>query len=361
VPFAVESALSGVRRPVADTQRLWYRRTFRTPAPRPGDRILLHFGAVDWQAEVFVNGKALGEHRGGYDPFSFDITGALRPSGDQELVVRVWDPTDRGDQPRGKQVLDPKSIWYTAVTGIWQTVWLEPVPAAHITGLQVTPDLDASTVAVRVRVSDAARAATARVSVLDGDKVLAEASGAVGQDIVVGVPNVRPWTPSDPFLYGLRVALGSGDTVDSYAGIRKIHVAKDAQGHLRLFLNNAPLFQYGMLDQGWWPDGLYTAPTDEALRFDIEQTKALGFNLARKHVKVEPERWYYHCDRLGLLVWQDMPSADNKTPEGRERFQRELRAMVDARRNHPSIVMWVPFNEEWGQHDTERYAGWLRG
>jgi beta-galactosidase/beta-glucuronidase len=257
---------------VSDTQRLWYRRTFRAPVLRPGDRLLLHFGAVDWQAEVFVNGKALGEHRGGYDPFSFDVTDALRASGDQEVVVRVWDPTDRGDQPRGKQVLDPRGIWYTAVTGLWQSVWLEPVPAAHIEGLRITPDLDAGTVTVRVKPSDAARATTARVAVLDGAKALAEADGPVGEDIVVRVPCPRPWSPSDPFLYGLRVTLASGDAVESYVGMRKIEVAKDAQGHLRLFLNNAPLFQYGMLDQGWWPDGLYTAPTDEALRFDIEQT-----------------------------------------------------------------------------------------
>jgi galactose mutarotase-like enzyme len=361
VPFAIESSLSGVSRAVSDTERLWYRRTFRVPTRGAGDRLLLHFGAVDWDATVFVNGTKMGAHRGGFDPFSLDITDALRPDADQELVVSVWDPTDRGDQPRGKQVLAPRGIWYTAVTGIWQSVWLEPVPAAHITGLHVTPDLDAGTVAVRVRPSDAARTTTARVSILDGQKTIAEADGPVDKYIVVRVPDVRPWSPTDPFLYGLRVALGSGDTVESYVGMRKIAVARDASGHLRLFLNGAPLFQYGLLDQGWWPDGLYTAPTDDALRFDVEQTKALGFNVARKHVKVEPERWYYHCDRLGLLVWQDMPSASNETPEGRQQFERELRAMVDARRNHPSIVMWVPFNEGWGQHATERYAGWLRG
>ena len=361
VPFAIESQLSGVRRPVSETQRLWYRRTFRAPRLSRGERVLLHFGAVDWESDVYVNGTRVASHRGGYDPFSADITSALvasRP--DQELVVSVADPTDAGDQPRGKQVRKPRSIWYTAVTGIWQTVWLETVPDAHFASLEITPDLDSALVRVKAVVANAPAGATMRVQALDGRRVVAQSSAPAGSVVTVRLRDVKPWSPSSPFLYGLRIRLSTGDSVESYVGMRKISLMRDSAGVLRLALNNRPLFQLGLLDQGWWPDGLYTAPTDSALRFDIETMKRLGFNLARKHVKVEPDRWYYHCDRLGFLVWQDMPSAENKTPEGRTDFQDELSRMIDALRNHPSIVMWVPFNEGWGQHDTERYVAWLR-
>ncbi len=360
VPFPIQSQLSGVAAPVGEDQRAWYRRTFRAPRLRRGEHLLLHFGAVDWDAEVFVNGTSVGKHSGGYDPFTFDITTSLKPSAEQELVVSVWDPTDRGPQPRGKQVLEPKSIWYTAVTGIWQTVWLEPVPAAHIDLLDIVPDVDAGTLAVRVVASQSATARSAQVTVLDGTRTVGTARGASGQTLTVKIPNAKLWSPDSPFLYTLRVQLDGGDAVESYAGMRKIAVQRDTAGVNRMFLNNKPLFEYGLLDQGWWPDGLYTAPTDEALRFDIEQTKRLGFNLIRKHVKVEPARWYYHCDRLGMLVWQDMPSGDRKTPDAKDLFARELEHVIDSLRNHPSIVMWVPFNEGWGQHDTERYVSWLK-
>ena len=324
-----------------------------------GSRLLLHFGAVDWDTKVVVNGKPVGSHTGGYDPFTFDITDALNPSGDQVIVVNVTDPTDRGTQPRGKQVLEPKSIWYTAVTGIWQTVWLEPVPAAYISGLELVPDATTGSVTVRV-VPSSAGAGTARVSALDGTRVVAEASGAAGAPLVLRIPHAKLWSPESPFLYDLRVRLGR-DEVRSYVGIRTIAVARDAAGVNRLFLNGKPLFQYGLLDQGWWPDGLYTAPTDEALRSDIERSKALGFNLIRKHVKVEPARWYYHCDRLGMLVWQDMPSGPAKPAENRAAFAPELEHVVDALRSYTSIIMWVPFNEGWGQHQTEQYVAWLKG
>ena len=353
VPFPIQSRLSGVARPVSDRERVWYRRTLRAD-PSPSRRWLLHFGAVDWDATVFLNGQRIGAHRGGYDPFTFDITDALRPTGDQELVVSVWDPTDRGDQPRGKQVSEPKSIWYTAVTGIWQTVWIEPVPTTYIAGLQIRPDVDASAVTVRVNALGASGRGSAHLTVLDNQTTVAEADAAAGAAASIPIPRAHLWSPDDPHLYNLRVKLDSGDTVDSYFGMRKIAVQPDAGGVKRLFLNGRPLFEYGPLDQGWWPDGLYTAPTDAALSSDIETTKRLGFNLIRKHVKVEPVRWYYHCDRLGMLVWQDMPSGDNKTPEGMEQFARELEHVVDALENHPSIVMWVPFNEGWGQHDTAR-------
>jgi len=362
VPFPVESRLSGVRRAVGPGEQLWYRRTFHAPRLPPGGRLLLHFGAVDWEATVFVNGRRVGEHRGGYDPFTFDVTGALRAggAGDQQLLVGVWDPTDSGPQPRGKQVLRPHGIMYTAVTGIWQTVWLEAVPQTYIAGLTITPDVDAG----MVRVAAAVEGGSARVHVtlLDGAAAVAEAEGPPDSAIALAVPHPRLWSPDDPFLYGLRVRLagpGGGDSVASYAGLRKIAVARDSAGINRLFLNGRPRFEFGTLDQGWWPDGLYTAPTEDARRFDLATLKRLGFNLIRKHVKVEPERWYFDCDSMGILVWQDMPSGSNDTPEGKENFAAELGRMVDALRDHPSIVMWIPFNEGWGQHDTERYVAWL--
>ncbi len=357
VPFAVESQLSGAGKWVSPEQRLWYRRTFQAPALAPGHHLLLNFGAVDWEAVVYVNGKPAGEHRGGYDPFTFDITDLLQRDPPQELVVAVRDPTDRGQQPKGKQVQRPRSIWYTAVTGIWQTVWLEAVPAWHVTGLRIDPDLDRGAVHVSVGTDGPRGPGAIDVTVLDGAREIGRASGPTA---TIAVPSVHKWSPSDPFLYGLRVRLPSGDAVESYFGMRSIAVRADATATQRLFLNGEPLFQFGLLDQGWWPDGLYTAPTDEALASDIQKTKALGFNVIRKHVKVEPERWYYHADRLGMLVWQDMPSGGNQGVEGEANFERELRSVVDSRRNHPSIVMWVPFNEGWGQHKTETYVSWLK-
>jgi hypothetical protein len=358
VPFPIESQLSRVGRTVAPTERLWYRRTFRAP-PSGGGRLLLHFGAVDWATVVWVNGRRVGEHRGGYDPFTVDVTDALGPGAEQELVVAVTDPTDAGDQPRGKQVARPHGIWYTSVTGIWQTVWLEPVPAAWVSALDVRPEVDSSRVIVRVEAAGAMAKPNVEIEVLVDGRSVSRAGGAAGAPIVLPIARPHPWAPGDPFLYDLRVRLEGGDSVASYFGMRKIEVAPDSTGVLRLFLNGRPLFQYGLLDQGWWPDGLYTAPTDDALRYDLEATLAMGFNMARKHVKVEPARWYWHADRLGLLVWQDMPSADNGTEASREAFAVELRRVVYALRNHPSIVMWVPFNEGWGQHDTEQTTTWL--
>ncbi len=376
VPFCVESALSGVGKRVGDDQRLWYRREFSMSdaAGVPG-RWLLHFGAVDWHAVVWVNGKKVGEHKGGYDPFTFDITEAVKPGQRQELVVGVWDPTDAGRQPRGKQQREPKGIWYTPVTGIWQTVWLEPVPRQYIKGLKITPDLDAQSVTVKVDAEADAKHAVS-VELLDRGQTFATGVGTVGKPITVKLPEVRPWSPDDPHLYGLIVHLKGADGVESYFGMRKIEVKADGQGHQRLYLNNKPLFHYGPLDQGWWPDGLYTAPTDAALKYDIEITKKLGFNMARKHVKIEPARWYYWCDRLGLMVWQDMPSTTGGPPwvrdetkpgpqwdrdaESAEQFKRELAAMVNAFYNHPSIVMWVPFNERWGQFKTNQIVAYNR-
>ncbi len=359
VPFAVQSQLSGVERAVTDSQRLWYHRSFRAPALPRGGRVLLHFGAVDWRAVVWVNGTRVGEHQGGYDPFTLDITNALRGHGPQQLTVGVWDPTDRGEQPRGKQVLRPHSIWYSAVTGIWQTAWLEPVPAAHIASVLATPDIDDSSVTITAHVDGAAPGATLRATVVAGGRTVATASAPADRPLVIHLPDPRLWSPSHPILYGLRVALSTGDAVRSYFAMRKIAVGTDSAGYRRLFLNNKPLFEYGPLDQGWWPDGLYTPPTEAAMLNDIVMTKRLGFNMIRKHVKVEPDRWYHLADSVGVLVWQDMPSGENKTPAAQAEFRTELRRMIDALRDHPSIVMWVPFNEGWGQFDTRRITAWI--
>jgi hypothetical protein len=359
VPFPVESQLSGVARSVTPDQRLWYRRSFEIVDAPDDHRWLLHFGAVDWYASVYVNGALVGEHRGGYDPFSFDITDALHPGAEQELVVGVWDPTDQGNQPRGKQVLEPHGIWYTAVTGIWQTVWLEPVPASHITSLKIVPNVDASTVSLHVNTTTPRVDVHVRATALEDGREVARGTGSTAEPVTLHLSDPHLWSPEDPFLHGLAIRLETGDSVQSYFGLRKVSVAQAPDGHQRIFLNNEPLFQFGPLDQGWWPDGLYTAPSDDALHFDVAATKRMGFNMARKHVKVEPDRWYYHCDRLGLLVWQDMPSGDNASDEAQQQYADELRHVVDALSNHPSIVMWVPFNEGWGQHETEHYVEWL--
>jgi len=359
VPFPVESALSGVMRAA---EWVWYRRTFEVPEEWSGQRVLLHFQAVDWQAEVFLNGKELGMHRGGYDAFAFDVTDALKAEGPQELIVRVFDPTSHGDQPRGKQVDKPGGIWYTPTTGIWQTVWIEAVPAVRIGRLMLVPDVDASCLRLTAQgigtTEDHAIEAAARL----GKEEVARATGPMGKEIELTIPKdkLSLWSPDEPTLYDLTVRLThSGMTVDqveSYFGMRKVDLGKDDKGRTRIRLNNEPLFMIGPLDQGFWPDGIYTAPTDEALQV----TKQLGFNATRKHVKIEPARWYYWCDKLGLLVFQDMPSGNNRTDESKRQFEHELQRLVEGRRNHPSIVTWVVFNERWGQHDTERYVGMVK-
>ncbi|SIO66868.1 Glycosyl hydrolases family 2 [Singulisphaera sp. GP187] len=365
VPFPVESALSGVMK---HADRLWYRRAFHVPKQWNGRRVLLHFGAVDWEATVWVNGKELGTHRGGYDPFELDVTDFLKPEGDQELIVRVFDPTDRGTQPRGKQVLNPNGIYYTPITGIWQTVWLEPVSPARIKSLKIVPDVDGGKAQITVVGAGDNAGLTAEVVALDGEKTVATVRGSVGQPIDLPIAQAKLWSPDSPFLYDLRVELKrDGEVVDSatsYFGMRKVALGPDEKGITRLLVNGKFVFQVGPLDQGFWPDGLYTAPTDEALRYDIEITKKLGYNTTRKHVKVEPDRWYYWCDRLGLLVWQDMPSGDQsiapgkpdlvRTPESAKQYEVELKAMIAGFSNHPSIIMWVVFNEGWGQFETAR-------
>ncbi|QDU24312.1 glycoside hydrolase family 2 protein [Urbifossiella limnaea] len=382
VPFCAESALSGVGRRVTPDQHLWYKRSVEVPAGWAGKRVLLHFGAVDWEATVFVNGKELVTHRGGSDPFTIDITDALRP-GANEIVVRVWDPTDTGAQPRGKQVMSPEGIWYTPVTGIWQTVWLEPVfPHMHVRRVRFTPDIDRGEVEVIVEIDDPHPSVWATV----------EGPGMKGETIQTGakyrlkVPDAKLWTPDTPHLYPATIVLSknlpggaritNGDRVSTYFAMRKVSAGKDANGVLRLMLNNRPLFQYGPLDQGWWPDGLLTPPSDEAMRYDVDVLKRMGFNMLRKHIKVEPARFYHHCDKVGMLVWQDMPSGgvpkrgqligpDAKqdatfTPAEKAQFRTELKAMIDHLRVFPSIYCWVPFNEGWGQHDTNDVLKWTK-
>jgi hypothetical protein len=392
VPYPIESALSGVQRPLLPTQRLWYQRLFRI-APQAGARALLHFGAVDDQCQVWVNGLPVGGHQGGYLPFTLDITSALR-EGDNELVVAVLDPTDAGLQPRGKQVLHPKGIWYTPASGIWQTVWLEVVPEFSIEALRLTPDLDAHTLTVEVRLRGAgdALAYSLEVEAFSLGAPAARSDGPAHDPLTLTIPDPQPWSPASPHLYDLTVRLVQAgqtvDAVDSYFALRKFSLVTDSQGRARFALNNEPLFLYGPLDQGYYPDGIYTPPTDEALLFDIQYTRRLGCNLIRKHVKVEPLRWYYHCDRLGMIVWQDMPNGGaidgtlvallalftrfhrtdthrlhrfgRSDEANRAAFLSDLRAMVDLLYNAPCIMLWVPFNESWGQFHANAAAEWLR-
>ncbi len=382
VPFAIESSLSGVGRTVGKENDLWYKRSVKVPPSLRKGRVMLHFGAVDWECEVYVNGAKVGSHKGGYDPFSIDITNDLIKGALQEIAVRVWDPSDDGPQPRGKQVKDPSGIWYTPVTGIWQTVWLENVPETFIASTRQTPDIDKQTLTVEVKVENLQLGDEIEVSAWDGSQQVAAQTLREERTAVLNLDNPRLWSPSDPFLYDLKITIIRKrkiiDEVGSYFGMRKSSLARGADGITRMMLNNEFVFQYGPLDQGWWPDGLYTAPTDEALKFDIEKTKEMGFNMIRKHVKVEPARWYYYCDKLGMLVWQDMPSGDmggngwdqrpgeisgrdldkERSAESEAIYRKEWKAILDAHYNYPSIVSWVPFNEAWGQFKTRKIVKW---
>jgi len=363
VPFPVESLLSGVAQRLDEHSTLWYRRRFTLPAAWRDQQIKLHFGAVDSAATVRVNGQVVGTHRGGFDAFTFDLTPLVRWDATNELLVAVQDPTE-GDQPRGKQSRKPEGIFYSPSSGIWQTVWLEPVPALHIQALDLAPDLGAGVLRLRVAVSPPATECVVDVVASFAGREAGRASGAPGALVTVPLAEVHPWSPDSPALYDLLVTLRRGtqtlDVVRSYFGLRDIRLGPDASGRQRLLLNGLPVFQMGVLDQGFWPDGLYTPPSDEAMRGDLETAKRLGFNLVRKHVKVEPERWYYWADRLGLLVWQDMPSGNNAADAGRRQFEMELQRMREQLANHPAIVMWVLFNEGWGQFETERLSRWLK-
>lgn len=379
VPFCLESSLSGVGKTLPYRHTLWYHRTFTIPRDWHGQNIVLNFGAVDWQARVYVNGTLAGSHTGGYTPFSIDITSYLNGDGEQTLELAVTDPSDRGYQPRGKQVADPNGIWYTSVSGIWQTVWLEPVSANHITAVKAIPDLAENVIRTTVSTSGQSTASRLSITLWEQGKIIAETTAAAGEEVLIPVANPQLWSPDSPFLYDLRITLThNGRTMDqvaSYTAMRSIGKVQDAHGIWRMTLNGKPVFQYGPLDQGWWPDGLYTAASDSALIFDIETAKQLGFNMIRKHVKVEPARWYYHCDRLGMLVWQDMPSGDvggnhwaqhtytggtdqPRTAESVGNYYHEWQDIMDFCMSFPCVVVWVPFNEAWGQFDTEIVTDW---
>lgn len=379
VPFSVESELSGVGKALLPEQRLWYRRKFTVGKEFSGKEALLHFGAVDWQCSVWVNGKLVGEHTGGYNPFTFNITDVIT-EGENELVVKVFDPTDAGHQQRGKQILVTKGFWYTATSGIWQTVWLEPVNRCRIDSLRLVPDIDEGVIRINIK-RTCKCGGKLYAKVLEGDKVVFDSE--IADKAAIPVPDARLWSPEDPFLYTLLLTLdcnGEKDEVSSYFGMRKFSIVKDSAGIPRLGLNNKPYFQRGLLDQGYWPESQLTPPTDEAMIFDIEKMKELGYNMLRKHIKEEPLRWYYHCDRLGMLVWQDMISGgqyignvlagvlpninihvkDSKyksfkrdKPEWRQEFKDELFGMIDNLYNCVSVCCWVPFNEGWGQFDAK--------
>ena len=409
VPFAVESALSGVGRTVGDDNLLWYEREFTVPSSWHGKDVLLHFGAVDWETDVWVNGEHVGKHKGGFDPFSFNITSQLKKSGKQTIRVRVYDATDQTWQPRGKQVKVPGVIWYTAVTGIWQTVWLEPVERTHVENYYVVSDVNKKTMSVEVAVAAPRIGDVVKVDIIEGgigysaenpsDKVIASAETTNGKAVIT-LPEVNAWSPEQPYLYGVKVSVIRNskviDSVDGYTAMRKISLKRDSSPcrFRRMALNDQIVFQFGPLDQGWWPDGLYTAPTDEALKFDLIKTKEWGYNMVRKHIKVEPARWYYYCDAIGLFVWQDMPNIADHLPSSlktrpeevakaqgnvwangtftipgtdcdvpalwKENWYREWKEIIMDLRCFQSIIMWVPFNEAWGQFDTENAAAYTK-
>lgn len=379
VPFAVESSLSGVQKELGDKNELWYSRTFNIPSNWKSKSILLHFGAVDWKTEVFINDIKVGTHVGGFTPFKFDITPFLT-TGTQKVVVKVWDPTTEGYQPVGKQHANPHGIWYTPVSGIWQTVWLEPVNKQHIASVKTIPNIDSKKLSFDVDAKNANASSIIEVKVKDKGQLVASSKAAAQQTLELSIPNLKLWSPESPFLYDIEITLSQNgkiqDRITSYAAMRKISSKRDNNGIVRLQLNNKDYFQFGPLDQGWWPDGLYTAPTDEALVYDIQKTKDFGFNMIRKHVKVEPARWYTHCDRMGILVWQDMPNGDKspqwqnrnyfngseliRTGESEANFRKEWKDIMDYLISYPSIVTWVPFNEAWGQFKTDEISNWTK-
>ena len=394
VPFCIESSLSGVGRRVSSEEALWYSTTFKVPSDWKKQRVMLNFEAVDWAADVYVNDQLAGHHTGGYTAFSFDVTPYLKSRGKQRLVVKVLDATNCGEQPSGKQVTNPSGIWYTPVTGIWQSVWIEPVRTAAVTSYLAVPDVDAGAVDVTVYADGTTEKDRVEIWLREGGvgynaddpgetSTVAFASVVPGKPVRLTVTDPKLWSPESPFLYELEFQLKQGkkvvDEVRGYTALRKSSEVVDSAGFKRMGLNNEPYFQYGPLDQGWWPDGLYTAPTDEALKFDLVKTKDFGFNMIRKHIKVEPARWYYWADVLGIVIWQDMPSIggtrgghwemwkwaspeDDRdlTETAKATYYKEWGEIIAQLRNHPSIVAWVPFNESWSQFDTEKVVEFTR-
>lgn len=383
VPFPLESALSGVKKKLKRSQRLWYRHYFTIPESWKRKDLLLHFGAVDWETEVWVNGNLIGFHTGGYNPFSFEISSFLNEGLPNELRLAVYDPTNWSMHERGKQTLTPNTAFYTAVSGIWQTVWLEPVNKTRFDSLRMVPDIDKKTLNISFSGVNILNNDKISISVKSKNKEITSYDGKYQETIELKIPRQKLWSPDSPHLYDITFTLKRGniefDNVRSYFGMRKISLIKDKKGIPRLALNNEQLFHFGPLDQGYWPDGLYTAPTDEALLYDIQFTKDLGFNMIRKHLKVEPARWYYHCDKLGVLTWQDMPSGGSIKAgivgmflgkinikigrlfkSNRACFYNELEEMIENLMNHPSVVVWMPFNESWGQFQTKEVTEFIR-
>ena len=391
VPFAIESSLSGVGKALTPDDALWYSTTFSVPSNWKGKRLILNFDAVDWKAEVFVNDIKVGSHTGGYTRFSLDVTPYVK-NGSNSLVVRVEDASDNDFQPRGKQVKEPRGIWYTSVSGIWQSVWIEPVAPAHITDYNVVSSVADKAINVTVDAAGVQEGDVVKVFLLDGGigystetanaakpaadgmySVLASGMAVPGGTVTLNVRNPKLWSPESPYIYGLDIQiLRAGKVIDrvaAYAPMREVSAYRKNGNTLLMGLNGEGLFQLGPLDQGWWPDGLYTAPTDEALKFDIQKTKDFGFNMIRKHVKVEPDRWYYYCDQLGMIVWQDMPSfAVSKkwgmyyygegedwpaSPEAKDNYYKEWGEILNQFKKFQCIAVWVPFNEAWSQFDTK--------
>ena len=383
VPFPIESALSGVQKTVSDKEEIWYKNIFSVPTSWKNKDILLHFGAIDWKADIYINDVKIGTHTGAFTPFYFNITPYLLESNDQKLTVRVWDPTDKGFQPRGKQVSIPKGIRYTPVSGIWQTVWIEPVEKKYISAVKILSNIDKSNISVEAFSIHTEPYDLLEIKVFDEGKLVSSGKGVSSLPLELNIPNAKLWSPESPFLYDIEIKLYSNgkclDVVKSYCGMRKISYKRDKNGIMRIMLNNKEYFHFGVLDQGWWPDGLYTQPSDKALIYDIKKVKDLGFNMIRKHVKVECSRWYTYCDRIGVLVWQDMPNpGPSPAPEwirydyfkGQEpclsteaenNFKKEWKEVIDYLYSYPSVAVWVPFNEGWGQFKTTEIAEWTKG
>lgn len=362
VPYPLESALSGVKKSLQPTQALWYRKAVNITR-KQGQVTMLNFGAVDNETTVFVNGKEVGHHQGGYTAFSFDISASLR-DGDNEIIVKVLDPTEQGTYPHGKQVLNPQNIYYTPSSGIWQTVWLEQLPSTHIESIRLTPDIDQQRLNIAAVVTGDVSGYSIQAEAFKGSEKVALAKLPL-KGGALKLPSPRLWSPEDPFLYQLKLTLLKDnkiiDEVQSYAGMRKVAIAKDGKGFDRIFLNNKYIYNLGTLDQGFWPDGLMTAPTDEALAFDIKAIKAMGFNTIRKHIKIEPQRWYYHADKEGILVWQDFVNPNQGLPEGaKEAFEKQATETMEQLYDHPSIICWVLFNEQWGSFDQARLTEWVK-
>jgi len=370
VPFCVESALSGIKETITGKEQMMYRRFFSIPAKWNQKKILLHFEAVDYETKIWVDGKYVGMHNGGYDHFQFDIAGFLNKEEKHEIKLVIWDPTNEGAQPIGKQALPAiRNITkYTATSGIWQTVWLEPINEVAIESIKIIPNIDQASISLQSKIMGATQGTRIKIQAFDHGKEVANVVTSVGEPITIKLNQPKLWSPNHPFLYDLKLSLVKGgkvvDEVSSYFGMRKISMGRDKEGYMRIFLNNEIIYQLGPLDQGYWPDGLLTPASDQALRYDIAYLKKIGANMDRMHMKVQPERWYYHCDQLGILVWQDMVSPtkfievqNNNSPST---FEIEHNLTVEQLYNHPSIIQWVLFNESWGQYDTEKLTAALK-